>query len=85
MIRTFLPLFRNTKDNIVAGLIITLSIVALDYDHRALYGVFEALGTDLTRAHYHIKKEIFLPNQLGEFKGLVKSKEKLKQFLLAKI
>ena len=85
MIRTFLPLFKNTKDNIVAGLIITLSFVALDYKLRAISEIFEALGTSVTRAHYHVRKEIFLPNQLGDFKGFVKSKEQLKQFLLTKI
>ena len=85
MIRSFLPSFKNTKDNIAAGLIITLSFVALDYKLRALSDVFEALGTDITRAHYHLRNKIFLPNQLGDFKGFAKSKEQLKQFLLAKV
>lgn len=83
--KIFFPLFKNTKDNIVAGLIFALSFVALDYELRALYGIFEALGTDLTRAHYHIRRKIFLPNLLGDFKGFVTSKEQLKQFLLTKI
>lgn len=82
MIRAFLPLFKNTKGNIVAGLIITLSFVALDCKLRVLSTIFEALGTDITRAHYHIRNKIFLPNQLGDFKGFAKSKEKLKRFLL---
>ncbi len=85
MIRTFLPLFRNTKDNIVAGLIIALSFVALDYKLRALSEIFKALGTNITRAHYHIRRRIFVPNQLGEFNGFAKSRERLKQFLLTKI
>ena len=75
MFRTFFPLFKNTKDNIVAGLIITLSFVALDYELPALSEIFEALGTDITRAHYHIERKIFLPNHLGNFKGFAKSKE----------
>ncbi len=83
--RRFFPLFKNTKDNIAAGLIIALSFAALDYKLRALSKIFEALGTDITRAHYHIRNKIFLPNQLGDFKGFAKSKEKLKQFLLTKI
>ena len=85
MIKNFLPLFKNTKDNIAAGLIITLSFVVLDYELPALSDVFEALGTDITRAHYHLRTKIFLPNQLGNFKGFAKSKERLKQFLLTKI
>jgi len=85
IIRTFLPLFKNTKDNIAAGLIITLSFVLLDYELPLLSDVFEALGTDITRAHYHLRNRIFLPNQLGGFKGFAKSREKLKQFLLTKI
>jgi len=85
MIRIFLPLFKNTKDNIKAGLIITLSFVALDYKLWALSEIFEALGTDVTRAHYHLRNKIFLPNQLGDFKGFAKSKEQLKRFLFTKI
>ncbi len=83
--KTFFPLFKNTKDNIVAGLIIALSFVALDYNLQVLSRVFEALGTDITRAHYHIKRKIFLPNELGDFKGFVTSKEQLRRFLLTKI
>ena len=83
--KRFFPLFKNTKDNIVAGLIITLSFVALDYELPVLSEIFEALGTDITRAHYHIRNKIFLPNRLGDFKGLAKSKEQFKRFLLAKI
>ena len=85
LFRNFYPSFKNTKDNIAAGLIITLSWVALDYEIQTLSDVFEALGTDITRAHYNLNKKIFLPNQLGEFKGFAKSKERLKQFLLTKI
>ena len=85
MFRTFLPLFKNTKDNIVAGLIITLSFVVLDYELRAISTIFEALGTSVTRAHYHIERKIFLPNHLGSFKGFARSKEQLKRFLLTKI
>ena len=83
--KRFFPLFKNTKDNIAAGLIITLSFVALDYKLPVLSEIFEALGTDITRAHYHLRKKIFLPNQLGDFKGFAKSKEQLKQFLLVEI
>jgi len=83
--RRFFPLFKNTKDNIAAGLIITLSFVALDYELPALSEIFEALGTNITRAHYHIERKIFLPNQLGDFRGFAKSREQLKQFLLTKI
>jgi len=83
--KSFFPLFKNTKDNIVAGLIITLSFVALDYELPALSEIFEALGTDITRAHYNLRTKIFLPNHLGNFKGFAKSKEQLKQFLLTKI
>ncbi len=83
--RSFFSLFKNTKDNIVAGLIITLSFVVLDYKLPAFSEIFEALGTDITRAHYHIKDKIFLPNQLGKFIGFAKSRERLKQFLLTKI
>ena len=83
--KTFFPSFKNTKDNIVAGLIVALSFVALDYELLALYEIFEALGTDLTRAHYNIGRKIFLPNQLGNFKGFAKSKEQLKRFLLTNI
>jgi len=83
--REFFPLFKNTKDNIAAGLIIALSFVALDYKLRALSEIFEALGTNITRAHYHIERKVFLPNQLGDFKGFAKSRERLKQFLLTKI
>ena len=85
MFRIFYTSFKNTKDNIAAGLIITLSFVALDYELPVLSEIFEALGTDITRAHYNLDKKIFLPNQLGDFKGFAKSKEKLKQFLLTKI
>jgi hypothetical protein len=85
LFRKFFPLFKNTKDNIVAALIIALTFVALDYEIQALSEIFEALGTDITRAHYHISRKIFLPNQLGDFKGFVKSKEQLKRFLLTKI
>ena len=85
MFRTFFPSFKNTKDNIVAGLIITLSFVVLDYELPVLSEIFEALGTNITRAHYHLRKKIFLPNQLGDFKGFAKSKEQLKQFLLTTI
>ena len=83
--KAFFPLFKNTKDNIVAGLIIALSFVALDYELPALSEIFEALGTNITRAHYHIERKIFLPNQFGDFKGFVKSREQLKRFLLSKI
>ncbi len=83
--RRFFPLFKNTKDNIAAGLIITLSFVVLDYKLPAFSEIFEALGTDITRAHYHIRRKIFLPNQLGDFIGFAKSRERLKQFLLTKI
>lgn len=85
MFKMFFPSFKNTKDNIAAGLIITLSFVALDYKLRTLSEIFEALGTSITRAHYHIKNKIFLPNQLGDFNGFAKSRERLKQFLLTKI
>ncbi len=85
MFRKFYPSFKNTKDNIAAGLIITLSFVALDYELPLLSDMFEALGTDITRAHYNLRKKIFLPNQLGDFKGFAKSRGKLKQFLLTKI
>ena len=67
------------------SLIITLSFVVLDYELPALSDVFEALGTDITRAHYHLRNKIFLPNQLGNFKGFAKSKERLKQFLQLKL
>ncbi len=83
--RRFFSLFKNTKDNIVAGLIITLSFVVLDFKLPAFSEMFEALGTDITRAHYHIRRKIFLPNQLGDFIGFAKSRERLKQFLLTKI
>jgi len=83
--RRFFPLFKNTTDNIAAGLIITLSFVVLDYKLPAFSKIFEALGTSITRAHYHIKRKIFLPNQLGDFIGFAKSRERLKQFLLTKI
>ena len=83
--RRFFSLFKNTKDNIAAGLIITLSFVVLDYKLPVLSEIFEALGTDITRAHYHIERKIFLPNQLGDFKGFAKSRERLKQFVLTKI
>ena len=83
--RKFFTSFKNTKDNIAAGLIITLSFVALDYELPVLSEIFEALGTDITRAHYNLNRKIFLPNQLGDFKGFAKSKDKLKQFLLTKI
>ncbi len=83
--KTFFPLFKNTKDNIVAGLIFALSFVALDYELPTLYYIFEALGTDLPRAHYHIRRKIFMPNQLGDFKGFVRSRGQLKRFLLARI
>ena len=85
MFKNFYPLFKDTKDNIAAGLIITLSFVALDYELPILSKVFKALGTDITRAHYNLRRKIFLLNQLGDFKGFVKSKEQLKQFLLTKI
>lgn len=80
--RRFFPLFKNTKDNIAAGLIITLSFVVLDYKLPAFSKIFEALGANITRAHYHIRNKIFLPNQLGAFNGFAKSRERLKQFLL---
>lgn len=85
LFKKFFSLFKNTKDTIVAGLIVTLSFVVLDYELRKLSAIFEALGTDITRAHYHIKNKIFLPNHLGDFKGFAKSKEQLKQFLLTQI
>ena len=81
----FFPLLKNTKDTIVAGLIVVLSFVALDYETQALSEILESLGTDVTRAHYHIRHKFFLPNDLGDFKGFARSKEQLKQFLLAKI
>ena len=83
--KRFFPSFRNTKDNIAAGMIITLSFVALDYELPTLSRIFEALGTDITRAHYNLRKKIFLPNELGDFKGFAKSKEQLKQFLLTEV
>lgn len=79
--KAFFSLFKNTKDNIITGLIIALSFVALDYKLPVLYDVFEALGTSLPRAHYHIRRKIFSPNQLGDFKGFVRSREQLKRFL----
>jgi len=85
LFRKFFPLFKNTKDNIVAALIIALSFVALDYETLALSEIFESLGTDVTRAHYHISRKIFLQNQLGDFKGFAKSSEQLRQFLLTQI
>lgn len=84
-LESFFPLFKNTKDNIIAGLIVALSLVALDCKLRVLSNVFEELGTDVSRAHYHIRRKIFLPNQLGDFKGFAKSKEQLKRFILTKI
>ena len=86
LFKTCFPLFTNTKDNIVAGLIITLSFVVLDCELSTLSGVFEALGTDTTRAYYHITRKIFKPNGLGNFKGFTDSKsiERLKQYLLLK-
>ncbi len=85
LLKKFFPLFTNTKDNIIAGLIFTLSFVVLDRELSTLSSVFEALGTDITRAHYHINRKIFLPNDLGGFKGFLKSGERLKRFLLAKM
>ncbi len=86
LLKTFFPLFTNTKDNIVAGLIFTLSFVVLDRELSTLSRVFEAFGTDTTRAYYHITRKIFQPNGLGDFKGFRDSKsiEQLKQYLLAK-
>ena len=84
LLKTFFPLFANTKDNIVAGLIFTLSLVVLDRELSILSDVFEALGTDTTRAYYHIGRKIFKPNGLGDFKGFTDSKsiERLKHYLL---
>ena len=86
LLKTFFPLFINTKDNIVAGLIFTLSFVVLDRELSTLSCVFEALGTDTTRAYYHIKRKIFQPNGLGDFKGFTDSKsiEQLKFYLYTK-
>lgn len=86
LLKAFFPLFTNTKDNIIAGLIFTLSFVVLNRELSTLSGVFEALGTDTTRAYYHITRKIFEPNGLGDFKGFKDSKsiERLKQYLLIK-
>jgi len=85
LLKIFFPLFKNTKDNIIAGLTATLSFVVLDYKLMPLLDIFEALGTDVTRAHYHVNRKIFLPNNLGDFKGFEKAKKPLKQFLLTRM
>lgn len=85
MFKVFYPLFKNTKDTIVAGLIIAMALVVHDYNTRYVTEVFRALGTDESRAHYHLRTKIFEPYGLGEFEGFARSKGRLKQFLLQKM
>lgn len=82
LFKKYYSLFKNTKDNIVAGLILALSFVVQERDTRIISEVFKALGTSVPCAHYHINRKIFAQNQLGEFRGFAKSGETLKKFLI---
>ncbi len=78
----FYPLIKNTKDDVIVGVVSALSIIGLDINTVSVSKLCEKIGIKMSTINYQVKYKIINKLNISGFKSLIRSSLLLKTCVL---
>ncbi len=69
----FWPLIKNTKDDVVVGVVSALTVIAKNIDSVSISRICDKIGIRMSTINYQVKNHIFLKMNISGFTSLKKS------------
>lgn len=79
--KKFWPIIKNTKDDVIAGVIFILTMIALGINSIPFVHVCNKIGIKMSTVNYQVKNKIFKSLHLPGFKSLKKSSNVIKDLI----
>lgn len=75
----FWPFIKNTKDNVVVGVVSTLTMIARDINSISISHICDKIGIKMSTINYQVKNHIFGKKRISGFRSLVNSSDLIKE------
>ncbi len=79
ILRKFWPFIKNTKDDVIAGVVTTLALIAKDINSISISRICDKIGIKMSTINYQVKNHIFVKKKISGFKSLVNSSDLIKE------
>jgi len=73
---------KNTKDDVIAGLVTSISALCLEDTNVKVCSICQRLGIRMSTIHRQVEKNVFERLNISGFKSLVKSSDLLKKIMI---
>ena len=77
----FWPLIRNTKDDVVVGVVSALTVIAKNIDSVSISRICDKIGIRMSTINYQVKNHIFSKKKISGFRSLVNSSNLIKEVI----
>jgi len=77
----FWPFIKNTKDDVIAGVVTTLTITAKNINSVSISSICDKIGIKMSTINYQVKNHIFGKKRISGFKSLVNSSKLIKEVI----
>jgi len=77
----FWPFIKNTKDDVIAGVVGTLAIIAKDINSVSISSICDKIGIKMSTINYQVKNHIFGKKRISGFRSLVNSSKLIKEVI----
>lgn len=77
----FWPFIKNTKDDVIAGVVTTLTMIAKDINSVSISSICDKIGIKMSTINYQVKNHIFSKKKISGFRSLVNSSNLIKEVI----
>ncbi len=81
ILQKFWPYIKNTKDDVIAGVISTLAVIVKDISSVSISRICDKIGIKMSTINYQVKNHIFGKKKIAGFRSLINSSNLIKELV----